>query len=182
MNPIKIYTCQRMNGRFMDEMRSEADMLVRTLGNYGFIALNPVIEEQVPYIHDLLAVGNPETLHKYWRRDKGMIREADILLDYNTEGKSDGTNNEVAYARYCLWKPVVRVWSGPGGAISRIEDDIVVPSLYDALRFIKQQWGTYEQLGAWREAMWRGSFNRWMDRQKELRQRYGMDTKIVVEG
>lgn len=178
---IKIYTCQRMTGRYQDDMRVEADMLVRVLANYGFVALNPVIEEKVPYVHEVLPVGDPEVLHRYWRRDKEMIREADVILDYDTQGKSDGTNNEVGYARFCLWKPVVRIWTGPGGAISKIEDDLIVPSLTEAIQVIFQRWGTYEKLGAWREEMWWRSFNKWMARQKELRVRYGMDDKLFTE-
>ncbi len=181
MNPIKIYTCQRMTGRYMDEMVQEAEMLVRVLGNYGFVALNPVLEEKVPRVHEILPVGDPEVLHRYWRRDKEMIREADIVLDYETQGKSDGTNNEVGYARFCLWKPVVRVWSGPGGAISKLEDDLVIPSLTEAIQVIFQRWGTYEKLGEWRAEIWKKSFLRWFDHQKELRKRYSMDEKLFTE-
>lgn len=180
--PITIYTCQKMSGRYKDEMIREAEYLVRHLNNYGFQVLNPVLAEKVEDVHELLQNVQPALLAHYWQRDKEMIREADIILDYCTEGKSDGTNKEVGYARYCLWKPVVRVWPGPGGLISRLEDDVVVNSLIEAIQVIQLDWGTYEKLGAWREAMWRRSFSKWMGYQRELRTRYGMDTKTVVEG
>ena len=54
MSRIKIYTCQAMTGRFMDELVVEAQMLKRTLENHGFGCLNPVLEESVPNVHEIL--------------------------------------------------------------------------------------------------------------------------------
>lgn len=175
---IKIYTCQRMTGRYCDEMRQEAEMLKRTLNNYGFEILNPVLEEGVPNEHILLENVPAERLEKYWRRDKEMIQESDILLDYMTQNKSDGSNKEVGYNRFCLWKPTVRVWTGPGGLISRIEDDIVIDKLVDALQFIQQKWGTYEKLGEWRYQLFERCFPKWLDYQVELAERYGVRERI----
>ena len=174
-NKVSIYTCQRMTGRFCDEMRQEADMLVRVLDNYGFKVLNPVIEESVPYKHELLENVNSTKLETYWRRDKEMIRESDILLDYRTQNASDGSNNEVAYSRWCLWKPTVRVWEGKGALISRIEDDLVVPDLLGAMALISDKWGTYEKLGAWRDEMMDRCYKKWIDYQVGLDRRYHPD-------
>lgn len=169
---ISIYTCQRMTGRYCDEMRNEAEMLKRTLDNYGFDILNPVLEEGVPNEHVLLENVPAETLERYWRRDKEMIRESDIVIDYMTQNKSDGSNKEVGYNRFCLWKPTVRIWDGPGGLISRIEDDIVVEKLSEALNIINAKWGTYEKLGQWRHEMWNRCFPKWYNYQMELMDRY----------
>jgi len=161
-----------MTGRYCDEMRQEADMLKRTLENYGFDILNPVLEEGVPNEHVLLENVPEEKLERYWKRDKEMIRESDVLLDYMTQNKSDGSNKEVGYNRFCLWKPTVRVWVGPGGLISKLEDDIVIPNLVDALNLIHDKWGTYEKLGEWRETMWNRCYQKWYDYQMELKDRY----------
>ena len=174
MELVKAYTCQRMTGRFCDEMTMEAQMLVRVLGNHGIRALNPVLEERIPNEHILLPNVPLATLEHYWRRDKEMIREADITIDYLTQNLSDGSNNEVGYSRWCLWKPTIRVWTGKGALISRIEDDIVVPTLMDAMKVIKEKWGTYEKLGKWRTEMLQRSYPSWISYQKSLEVRYGM--------
>lgn len=174
MPKIKIYTCQRMTGRLCSEMYQEAQMLKRTLENYGFEVLNPVIEENVPNVDQLLEQVNFSKLENYWKRDKEMIRESDIVIDYMTQNKSDGSNKEVGYNRYCLWKPTVRIWNGPGGLISQIEDDIVVPTLAEALILINDKWGTYEKLGQWRMDMWTRCYPKWLNYQRELMTRYGM--------
>ena len=171
---IAAYTCQRMTGRMCDEMLVEAQMLTRVLGNYGIKALNPVLEEHIPNEHILLPNVPQETLERYWKRDKEMIREADVLLDYLTQNLSDGSNKEVGYSRWCLWKPTIRVWSGKGALISRIEDDIVVPTLLDAIEVINDKWGTYEKLGAWRTEMIERTYPKWLAYQRKLQTRYGM--------
>ena len=171
---ISAYTSQRMTGRFCDEMLVEAQMLVRVLGNYGIKALNPVLEERVPNEHILLPMVSDDVLNRYWHRDKEMIREADILIDYLTQNLSDGSNKEVGYSRWCLWKPTISVWNGRGALISRIEDDIVVPTLTDAIEVINARWGTYEKLGQWRTEMLERSYPAWLAHQRELQKRYGM--------
>ena len=107
-----------------------------------------------------------------------MIRESDIVIDYMTMNKSDGSNKEVAYNRFCLWKPTVRVWNGAGGLISRIEDDVVVPCLIDAIHLINEKWGTYEKLGAWRKEMLERCYPKWLEYQRSLQTRYGMEPII----
>jgi len=171
---ISAYTSQRMTGRYCDEMLVEALMLTRVLGNYGIKALNPVLEEKIPNEHILLPNVPAETLERFWRRDKEMIRDSDILIDYLTQNMSDGSNNEVGYNRWCLWKPTIRVWNGKGALISRIEDDIVVPTLIDAITLINEKWGTYEKLGQWRTEMLERSYPGWVAGQRELQTRYGM--------
>lgn len=179
---IKIYTCQAMTGRFCDEIRNEAEMLKRVLSNYGFGILNPVLEEGVPNEHVLLENVPVATLEKYWRRDKEMIRESDIVIDYKTQNRSDGSNKEVGYNRFCLWKPTVRVWDGPGALISRIEDDVVMPKLTDALELIAEKWGNYEKLGAWRKDMLERSYPKWLSYQRELTRRYNVRTVLDQQG
>ena len=179
---ISAYTCQAMTNRFCDEMIVEARMLERMLGNHGIRLLNPVLSEldYIPNEHILLPNVAPDLLEKFWKADKKMIREADVVLDYMTHNKSDGSNNEIGYNRFCLWKPTVRVWTGPGALISRMEYEVIVPTLLEAVEVIKEKWGTYEKLGAWREEMLRRSFPKWLDYQQELIERYKMNPCLLT--
>jgi hypothetical protein len=174
---IAAYTCQGMTGKMCDEMIVEARMLERTLNNHGIRILNPVLAElaYIPNEHIMLPNVAPEILEKFWHADKEMIREADVLIDYKTHNKSDGSNNEVGYSRFCLWKPTIRVWEGPGALISRMEHDIIVPSLVEAIEMINERWGTYEKLGKWRTEMLKDKYPRWLAHQRELQERYGME-------
>lgn len=181
---IKAYTCQSMTGRMCDEMIVEARMLERVLGNYEIEILNPVLAEleYIPNEHILLPHVPEETLRKFWYMDKQMIRDADILIDYKTQNKSDGSNNEVGYNRFCLWKPTIRVWDGPGALISRMEHDIIVPNLIEAVKLIQEKFGTYEKLKAWRLDMLSRSYPKWAEHQKELMVRYNIsDQELMAE-
>jgi len=181
MSRIKIYTAQRMTGRMQDEMRYEAEMLNRVLANHNFECISAVLEENIPYLHEPLADVPAERLQTYWKKDKQLIREADLVLDYQTQNKSDGANKEIAYARYCLWKPVIRVWNGPGGLISQMEDDMVVPTLTDAMAVILNDFGTYEKLGQWRRDMWNRCIGKWLDYQVSMNARYGSPISVEKE-
>jgi len=174
---IKAYTAQSMTGRMCDEMIVEAHMLERVLGNYGIRILNPVLAELdiIPNEHIRLPSVPPEILEKVWYMDKQMIREADVLIDYKTHNKSDGSNNEVGYSRFCLWKPTIRVWEGPGALISRMEHDIVVPTLIEAVCLINERWGDYGKLRKWRTEMLIEKYPRWLAHQRELQKRYNME-------
>jgi len=178
---IKAYTCQTMTGRFCDEMIVEARMLERVLGNHNIEILNPVLSELafIPNEHIVLPTVPTAQLEEFWRMDKRLIREADIVIDYKTQNKSDGSNNEVAYNRFGLWKPTIRVWEGPGALISRMEHDDIVPTLNDAMNVIHEKYDTYEKLGAWRIAMLERSFPKWLAHQNELLARYGIDKHLL---
>jgi len=177
---ITAYTCQSMTGRMCDEMIVEARMLERVLRNYGIRILNPVLAELafIPNEHVILPHVPTDILEKFWKMDKVMIKEADVIIDYKTQNKSDGSNNEIGYNRWCLWKPTVRVWEGPGALISRMEYEVIVPTLNDAIDVINDKWGSYEKLGAWRTEVLKRSFPKWIDYQKSLLERYGMDKDL----
>lgn len=176
---ITAYTCQAMTNRMCDEMIVEARMLERVLGNHGIRILNPVLSELdiIPNEHIILPHCPPEVLERVWKQDKSMIRESDIIIDYKTHNKSDGSNNELGYNRFCLWKPTIRVWDGPGALISRMEYEFVVPNIQEAMRVIKENFGTYEQLKAWRLEMLGRCYPKWLRYQNELLVRYNISTE-----
>lgn len=180
---IKSYTCQSMTGRYCDEMIVEARMLERVLGNHGIEILNPVLAELdfIPNEHVTLPNVPPDILEKFWYMDKQMIRDADILIDYKTHNKSDGSINEVGYNRFCLWKPTIRVWEGPGALISRMEHDIIMPSLIEAMELIKDRFGDYEKLKAWRIEMLARSYPKWAEHQRELMNRYNISNQELAD-
>ena len=179
-NRIKCYVAHRMAGRYCDELVQEAIMTTRTLENYGFEVLDPIIAEKVPNVHETLGVTDEETLARHWSRDKRLIREADVLLDYKSENRSDGVGKELAYARFCLWKPVVRIFPNLGLCISRLEDDVIVDSLGEAVQLMVTLYGDYEKLKKWRQMMWERSFANWLQEQFKMNHRYGIQFKAEV--
>jgi nucleoside 2-deoxyribosyltransferase len=177
---IVVYVAHRMTGRYQDELVQEAQLTKRVLENYGFTVLDPIISENVPNTHELLNQVNAEQLAKYWARDKEMIRDADILLDYMACNQSDGVAKELGYARFCLWKPVVRVFPKLGLSISRIEDDHITETLSDAVGIMMNLYGSYEKLRRWRQAMWDRCFTKWVAEQNRMNERYNV--KVSNEG
>ncbi len=180
MERIKIYVAHKMTGKMQDELVREAEYTTRTLTNYGFDILDPIIEEGVKDVHEPLVQVSSDQLERYWRRDKIMIKEADLVLDFQSCNTSDGVNKEIGYARFCLWKPVVRVFPKCGINISRIEDDAVVETLPDAIAFIQEHYGDYEKLRVWRQIMLNRSLEGWMAEQAKMNDRYGVKYQEVA--
>lgn len=178
---IKVYVAHRMTGRFCDELVAEALLTKRVLENYGFEILDPILSENVQNVHEVLTQVDEAQLKRYWKRDKEMIREADILLDYMACNKSDGVAKELGYARYCLWKPVVRVFPSLGLSISRLEDDVIVETLTDAVGVMINRFGTYDLLRRWRQEMWNRCYGPWLDEQLRMNDRYGVSYFITPE-
>lgn len=181
MNKIKIYVCHAMTGKMKSDLVREEQYTSKQLEAYGFEVLDPIKAEGVQDVNEPLTQVSVETLEQYWRRDKEMIKEADIILDYQSCNKSDGVNKEIAYARFCLWKPVVRIFPGMGINISRIEDDAVVNDLPAAIDLIHAKYGSYEKLAMWRKEVWERSFGKWMEEQRKMNERYGVKVNKVLE-
>jgi hypothetical protein len=85
-----------------------------------------------------------------WTRDKQMIQEAHVVLDLSGPFKSEGVTHEIGYARYALWKPIIRIWCGLGASIARFEDDVVADNVDQAAEIIRARWGT-----PWKRLKWR---------------------------
>jgi hypothetical protein len=153
MSKLKIYSAQPMTGYMQDEANQIARMLVRVGNEYGFEILNPVLEEHLPDVHEPLTQVSKERLEKFWKRDKEMMQDAHIVLDYMSANKSDGVNKELGYSRFFMWKPTVRVFPKMGINISGIEDDLIHDTLVDAFAAIKQRWPDKHSLLMWRVQM-----------------------------
>lgn len=136
-----------------DELVYEANIVCRALRNYGFEPLDPIIGEKITNEHKLLEQMSESTLNKNWKRDKQMLQESHLVLDYNSCNKSDGVSVELGYARFFMWKPVIRVFPNLGISISKLEFDTVVSNICYALPLMTALWGTKKKLLIWRLKM-----------------------------
>ena len=150
---IKIYTARAMSGRSMEEVVREAYFDKWLFEKNGIKVLDPVSVEGVkPKKKKLKASKN--LMKKYWPRDKAMIREAHVFVDCTPHLKSQGVERESGYARYCLWKPIVRLFPfnqlPAEGSVAYFEDDIITDDLIKAVQLIKDKWGTPKKRIIWR--------------------------------
>lgn len=162
--PVRIYTARAMTGVRADHLVKEAKEIRDYLYQHRMIALDPVSSEHVKKSRKKLHNGYAK-LRDYWRRDKEMIESAHVVLDVTGPAKSEGVAHEMGFARYGLWKPVVRIYPGGlGPSIARLEDDIVVTDLAQAVDEIDARWGTPRKRLLWRikilnrclpKALWR---------------------------
>ncbi len=179
-DPIKLYICQPMTGLYCDEILAIAEMLQRVCNNYGFVLLSPIFRERIPRVHELLTPASKAELLSNWKGDKTMIKDADVVVDFMGLGKSNGVNNEICYARYGLWKPVVHVWPNMPLNISQLEGDAHCESLIEAMELITHDWGTFAKLGNWRQAILARSFLPWLQEQHKINGRYGIRSNLGI--
>ncbi len=164
---LKVYIAHAMTGRTGAELLKEteivhleAEILELTAGA-KITLLDPVVAEGVTADDERLA--NPDDkLAVYWRRDKAMIREAHVLIDLTGPAKSEGVAHEIGYARFGLWKPVLRVWPKLGPSVARFEDDVIAENSFLALAEAYRRWGTRKQRVLWRLNMLRRSLGKWL--------------------
>lgn len=162
---IKIYTACKMTGRDKAEMVGTAKKNKQIFEAAGIQVLDPVLEEHVKPTHQELQDVPIHVLKGYWKRDKQMIREAHVVVDTTPELKSEGSAHEIGYARYNLWKPVVRMYTGnvkPLSAIVYFEDDLVVHSVEEAAIQIQKYWGTWFKRAMWRLSILNQCFFKWL--------------------
>lgn len=161
---VKIYTCAKMTGRDMSEMVEMAKKNKKIFEAAGIIVLDPIIEEHVKAAHTPLVDKPINILKGYWVRDKQMIRDAHVIVDTTPEMKSEGSAHEIGYARYALWKPVIRLYQGQAKVLSPIvyfEDDLIVHSTEECAIQIQKYWGSWFKRFMWRVAMLNRCFLRW---------------------
>lgn len=162
---IVIYTCAKMTGRDQAQMVEMAKTNKKIFEAAGITVLDPIIEEHVKATHGPLVDKPINILKGYWTRDKQMIREAHVIVDTTPEMKSEGSAHEIGYARYGLWKPVVRMYtnkdSKPLSPIVYFEDDLIVHSVEEAAIQIQKYWGTWFKRFMWRISLLNRCFLRW---------------------
>lgn len=155
---IKVYLARGMTGRKKSEVVAEAAKDRDYLRRAGFIVLDPVEEEGVKAGKGTI-LASKKQMDEFWKRDKELIREANLVFDMTPLHKSEGVQHEIAYARYFLWKPVVRVFPlgklPPASSISFYEDDCVVDSLDEAIEYSLRVHETWFKRFNWRLRLYR---------------------------
>lgn len=162
---IKVYTACSMTGHKMDEIVERNKHAKKVLESSGITILDPVLAEHIKSENRVLGEKPLNVLKSYWNRDKEMIRESHVLLDITPTDKSEGAEHERAYARYCLWKPIVRVFPigiNPSNFIPYFEDDLITHSLEEASIQIVKYWGSFAKRAMWRIAMLNRCLLKWI--------------------
>lgn len=158
---LTAYLAHAMTGRSGAELIAESAVVADLAFRMGVVVLDPVVSEGVtPSDKRLL---NPDDkLAIFWRRDKKMIRYSHVLIDLTGPAKSEGVAHEIGYARFALWKPVIRVWPGLGPSVAWLEDDVIVPTVAHALVEAQRLWGTRSKRIVWRLKMLNRCLLKWI--------------------
>lgn len=157
---MKIYTAQAMSGLKKSDVVKKALKDKKFLEAFNITVLSPVIAEGVENTNETLMATKGQ-MDVFWFRDKQLIREANVIFDMTPGAKSEGVAHELAYARYFLWKPIVRVYPKgkmpPVSSVAYFEDDLIVDNLTDACVEAKRRWGSLVSRFKWRLNMYRKS-------------------------
>jgi len=150
---IRVYTARGMTNRVKKDVVAEALRDKEQLEQAGFTVLCPVVSEHVQPTDEVLC-SSRIAMDVYWPRDKKMIREAHLVFDMTPHLNSEGSKHEIGYARYHLWKAVVRVF--PKGqlpiksSVAYFEDDFICDSLAEAIKYAHRVHGTPFKRLNWR--------------------------------
>lgn len=150
---VSAYIAHAMTGRPGADLIEESAWAKKILESKGVLCLDPVTVEEVADSRKKINTPYP-VLDGYWKRDKEMIREANVVVDLTPDRKSEGVSHELGYARYGLWKPIIRVY--PTGktpsnlSAAYFEDDFITDSLESAAEYIIRDHGTLFKRITWR--------------------------------
>lgn len=162
---INIYMARSMTGRVKEEVVAEAKKDKEFLEKSGLMVLCPVIEEGVKPTQEKL-LSSKKAMDSFWPRDKQMIREAHVVFDNSPHLNSEGVKHELGYARYNLWKPVVRIFPTgklpPKSSVSFYEDDYICDSLEEAVEYVLRKHGTWKKRFKWRWDMINRCLPKWL--------------------
>lgn len=151
---VRVYLARGMSGRSSAEVLAES-MHDRLMFKFFKVTTLDPVEEEVDSIDPQGRIQATKTnMQMFWPRDKAMIRAAHVFVDCTPHLKSQGVEREAGFARYHLWKPVVRVFPRgevpPDGALCYFEDDLIVDNIGYAAQEIIYRWGT-----PWKRLKWK---------------------------
>lgn len=150
---LRCYTAGAMTGLSGEELVERSLKVGQVLSDHKIEMLDPVSCEGVKATPKLIKTTFKD-LAVFWRRDKELIRKAHVVFDITPERKSEGVSHEIGYARYFLYKPVVRVYMNGGmpgkGSVAVFEDDHLCDSLEEACKLSLKLWGT-----PWKRLTWK---------------------------
>ena len=150
---VKVYLARSMSFRVKEEVVAEAKRDKEFLEKAGLVVNCPVEKEEVPSTKQVL-LSSKKAMLEYWPQDKKMIEDSHVLFDMSPHMKSEGVAHEVGYARYFLYRPIVRVY--PHGklpitsSVAWFEDDLIVDSLEEAVEYVYRVHGTLAKRLKWR--------------------------------
>lgn len=158
------YVAHAITGRSGKELRQESDITQIVLNRHGIDVIDPVLQENIPSTDEIVPNRPDADGLTIWRGDEAAIRKAHVLIDITPESKSEGVLWEICYARFFLWKPVVRVYK-PGSSphmASIFKGDAIAFSLDEAATLINDKWGTKEKRRSWRWGMLKKSLPKFL--------------------
>jgi hypothetical protein len=150
---IIAYLACRMSGRSRSAMIKEAHDAVAILSKYGIKCISPVLEEQIEDKPGPLIPFSEDELRAEWLKDKEFVKKCHVVIDLSAASpiRSEGATTEYLYARFALFKPIVRLFpKGLGPSITRFENAVIVQTLDEAGVEILTRWGSRAQRIAWR--------------------------------
>jgi hypothetical protein len=158
---IKIYPARAMTNRIKEDVVKDARRDKEFLEKAGIEVLCPVLKEKVAATKTILS-SDVKHMQVYWPQDKKMIREAHIIFDMTPQLNSEGVKHEIGYARYHLWKKVIRIYPlgqiPPASSIAAMEDDYLTDNLIDAVGEAYRTHGSYLKRLIWRLGIYKRSW------------------------
>lgn len=151
---VTVYLAQAMSGKKCLEICEQNTIATDVLTANGIVVNSPVVAEGIFPIDAPLFAKSEYELRKKWQIDKELIKRSDVLLDISGWTSSEGVKFEVGFARYALFKPVVRVHPTLGISIGRFESDDICNTIEEASNIIVKKYGT-----RWKRIKWRMSRN-----------------------
>lgn len=150
---VIVYAARSMTGRIKEEVVAEAKVDKTLMEKAGITVQCPVEKESIPSTKQVL-LSSKKSMLDYWPQDKRMIEKSHVLFDLTPERKSEGVAHEIGYARYFLYRPIVRVYRGGklpvSSSVAYFEDDYVTDSLESAIAFTMKEYGTRYKRIKWR--------------------------------
>lgn len=150
---VTVYNARGMTGRVKADVVADAKRDKAVLEAAGITVLCPVEKENVKPTEEKL-LSSKKAMLQHWPEDKRMIREANLVFDFSPHMNSEGCKHEIGYARYFLYKPIVRIF--PKGqlpvasSVAYFEDDFICDSIEAAIEYAKQVHGTRQKRIKWR--------------------------------
>jgi hypothetical protein len=138
----RVYLGQQMTGIRHDLIYRRNFYCTKVMEKHGIMVLSPVTAEGVKPNKKKLNQPSQEQLTMFWKKDKWLIRHSHVLLDITGPSKSQGLLHEIGYARYHLFKPIVRIMKVQGPSVAIEEDDLLVKSVEEAAKLIVKEFGT----------------------------------------
>lgn len=170
---VSIYLAQPMTGINCDELWKRSIRDKQFYEREGVAVASPIDGEGIPFAPVKLADRNDTEMFRVWKKkDKAMIRDANVLVVAVPVGFSQGIFWEGILGRGVYWKPTVLVFTDGRvpGFISRTEADYVATSHVEAAMAIRERWGTWTKRTIWRLRMLSNKLPSWIWQQiKEFR-------------